>query len=152
MTLPVDILVINGPNLNMLGQRQPEIYGHETLGDMEQSCRALATEHGLTLDWMQSNDEGELVTAIQEARKSARAIAINAAAYTHTSVALHDALANFDGPKVELHLSNIHARESFRHQSMIAAVVNGVICGFGSQSYLLAISGLATLLANQEQN
>ena len=142
----MDIMIINGPNLNMLGQRQPEIYGHETLGDIEAKCRAEAEALGLTIGWFQSNHEGELVTAIQEARETARAIAINAAAYTHTSIALYDALSMFEGPKVELHLSHVHARESFRHHSMISCVVTGVIAGFGSSSYKLAIHALSDIL------
>lgn len=149
MTDSIDILILNGPNLNMLGTRQPEIYGHETLGDIERLCRAQADTLGLSIGWLQTNHEGELVAAIQDARGSARAIAINAAAYTHTSLALHDALASFDGPKVELHLSNVHAREPIRHHSMIAAVVDGVISGFGSGSYKLAIQGLADILNKQ---
>lgn len=142
----MDIMILNGPNLNMLGQRQPEIYGHETLADIEAKCRTEAEALGLTIGWFQSNNEGDLVTAIQEARDTARAIAINAAAYTHTSIALYDALSMFDGPKVELHLSHVHKRESFRHHSMISGVVTGVIAGFGSGSYKLAIHALADIL------
>ena len=142
----MDILILNGPNLNMLGQRQPEIYGHETLDDIEQACRDFAGTLGLTIGWFQSNDEGALVTEIQKARSTAKAIAINAGAYTHTSIALHDALSMFDGPKIELHLSHVHARESFRHHSMISPVVTGVIAGFGSGSYRLAIQALADIL------
>lgn len=150
MTASMDILVLNGPNLNLLGQRQPEIYGHESLSDIEQACRAEANGLGLTIGWFQSNHEGELVTEIQNARSTAKAIAINAAAYTHTSIALHDALSMFEGPKVELHLSHVHARESFRHHSMISPVVTGVIAGFGSGSYKLAIHALADILKKQQ--
>jgi 3-dehydroquinate dehydratase-2 len=140
------VYVLNGPNLNMLGLREPAVYGTATLKDIEVLCREHARGLGLAVDFRQSNIEGELVTWIQEARENACGIAINAGAYTHTSIALHDALKAADLPAVELHLSNVHKREEFRHTSVIAAAVNGVICGFGANSYVLAISALHSLL------
>ena len=135
----MNILFLNGPNLNLLGQRQPEIYGQTTLADIEAKLRELAAEAGVTMDFRQSNHEGELVTWIQQAHGKFAVIVINAAAYTHTSVALRDAISAVAVPTIEIHLSNIHAREEFRHQSMIAAVCRGQIAGFGEQSYYLAL-------------
>ena len=140
------VFVLNGPNLNMLGLREPAIYGAATLKDIEARCRRHATGLGFPVEFRQSNIEGELVSWIQEAREKASAIAINAGAYTHTSIALHDALKAAALPAVELHLSNVHKREDFRHHSFIAAAVDGVICGFGAESYVLAISALHSLL------
>ena len=140
------LYILNGPNLNLLGLREPAIYGSATLKDVEALCRAHATALGLSIDFRQSNIEGELVTWIHEAREKAAGIAINAGAYTHTSIALHDALKAADLPAVELHLSNVHKREAFRHHSFIAAAVNGVICGFGTDSYTLAITALSNLI------
>ena len=142
----LNILAINGPNLNMLGTREPDIYGAETLADMEARCRTICDGDGVALDWMQSNSEAEIVTAIQQAIGRADWIVINAAAYTHTSVALRDALALFPGRKIEVHLSNIHKRESFRHHSMISAVVDGVVLGFGAMSYVMAIRGILEIM------
>jgi 3-dehydroquinate dehydratase-2 len=142
MTDPMNILVINGPNLNMLGTREPEIYGADTLADMEATCRAICEAEGARLDWMQSNSEAEIVTTIHQAVGTADWIVINAGALTHTSVALRDALGLFPGRKIEVHLSNIHKRESFRHHSMISAVVDGVVLGFGRMSYVMAIRGI----------
>ena len=136
------IFVLNGPNLNLLGLREPAIYGAATLKDVEARCRDHAASLGLTIDFRQSNHEGELVSWIHEARDKASAIAINAGAYTHTSVALHDALKAADLPAVEVHLSNVHKREAFRHVTLIAPAVTGVICGFGVDSYMLAITAL----------
>ncbi|MDZ7709756.1 MAG: type II 3-dehydroquinate dehydratase [Roseovarius sp.] len=136
------ILILNGPNLNLLGTRQPEVYGHETLADIEAMCRAHAEAQGLALDFMQSNHEGALVDAIHAARGHHDGIILNAGAYTHTSVALMDALSSVELPAIELHLSNIHAREAFRHRSYIARVALGVICGFGSHGYVLAIDAM----------
>ena len=140
------VYVLNGPNLNMLGLREPAVYGTATLKDIEALCRDHARGLGLEIDFRQSNIEGELVSWIQEAREKASGIAINAGAYTHTSIALHDALKAADLPAVELHLSNVHKREDFRHTSLIAPAVSGVILGFGPQSYLLAISALHSIL------
>ena len=140
------IFLLNGPNLNLLGQREPEIYGRETLADLEARARARAEAHGLTLDFRQTNGEGELVTWIQEARTGAVALIINAAAYTHTSVAVHDALKALPIPVVELHLSNPHRREAFRHRSYVSFAATGVIAGFGAHGYELAIDAAARLI------
>lgn len=137
------VLVLNGPNLNLLGTREPDIYGAQTLGDIESLCHAAGAELGLGIDFRQSNHEGELVTWIQEARTSADAIVINPAAYSHTSVAIHDALKAVGLPVAEVHLSNIHQREPFRHHSYVSAVAFGVICGFGVTGYRLALIALA---------
>ncbi len=142
MSETVNILAINGPNLNMLGTREPEIYGAETLADVEASCRAVCEGENVSLEWMQTNSEAEIVTAIQQAIGKAEWILINAAGLTHCSVPLRDALALFPGRKIEIHLSNIHKRESFRHHSMISAVVDGVVLGFGAMSYVMAIKGV----------
>ncbi|SHK12229.1 3-dehydroquinate dehydratase [Shimia gijangensis] len=136
------LLVLNGPNLNLLGQRQPEIYGTETLMDVEASCLAHAQRLGCDVSCFQSNHEGALVDAIQAAKGTHDGIVLNAGAYTHTSIALRDAIASVEIPVVELHLSNVHAREEFRHRSYIAAVSIGLICGFGSHGYLLAMDAL----------
>lgn len=132
-------LFLNGPNLNLLGTRQPEIYGRETLADIEQRVRIRAQELGVEIDFRQSNHEGELVTWIQQARGTFDVIVLNAAAYTHTSVAIRDAISAAQVPTIEIHLSNIHAREEFRHRSLIAPVCRGQIAGFGIQSYLLGL-------------
>jgi 3-dehydroquinate dehydratase II len=144
--MPKRVLVLNGPNLNLLGTREPETYGSETLKDIETLCRGTAETLGLVLDFRQSNHEGELVTWIQDARKTADAIVINPAAYSHTSVAIHDALRAAALPSVEVHLSNIHQREAFRHHSYVSSVAYGVICGFGSLGYKLALEALAQKL------
>ncbi len=144
MTKPV--LVLNGPNLNLLGQRQPEIYGATTLDDIRSRCERAAAGHGLTIRFVQSNSESDLVSAIQSARDKAAAIVINAAAYTHTSVAILDALLASDLPVVEVHLSNIHRREAFRHHSYISQAATGVICGFGAKGYEMALDAVADLL------
>ncbi|MCI2398423.1 type II 3-dehydroquinate dehydratase [Aliiroseovarius subalbicans] len=136
------MLILNGPNLNLLGQRQPEIYGTTTLADIEDMCRAKAEALGVTLTFLQSNAEGALIDAIHGARGVENGIILNAGAYTHTSVALMDAIASAELPVVELHLSNIHAREAFRHKSFIAPVAVGQICGFGPAGYPLAIDAL----------
>ena len=137
------ILVINGPNLNMLGTRQPEIYGSDTLADIEAACREKAAALQMDIDFFQSNIEGEIVTVIQQARGRFDAVIINPAAYSHTSVAILDALLACDMPIVEVHLSNIHKRDEFRHFSYVSKVATGVICGFGKQGYLLAIEALS---------
>lgn len=144
--MPSTILILNGPNLNMLGTREPEIYGSETLADIEARCRSRAETLGVEVDFRQSNIEGELVGWIQDARTSASGIIINAAAYTHTSLALLDALNACDMPIVEVHLSNIHQRESFRHKSYIARAADGMICGLGSLGYELALEAVAKRL------
>lgn len=140
------IWVLNGPNLNMLGTREPEIYGGETLSDIEALCSDAAEAAGYGLEFRQTNDEGELVDWIQEAHDKAAALALNAGAYTHTSVAVHDALRLLDVPIVEVHLSNIFARETFRHHSYISPAATGVICGFGGYGYVLAIQAIADRL------
>jgi len=147
MTKPVYIL--NGPNLNLLGQRQPEIYGRETLADVAMACSELAEELGLTVRCLQSNHEGQLVDWVQEARAQGAAVVINAGAYTHTSVAILDALNAFDGPVIEVHISNIHKREAFRHHSYISARADGVIVGCGTEGYLLALRRVGSLLGKR---
>ena len=142
------LLVLNGPNLNLLGQREPGIYGAQTLDDVRVDCVEYAKKSGYDVDFRQSNSEGELVGWIHQAQNSAKGIAINAGAYTHTSIALHDAIKGVDVPVVEVHISNIHAREEFRHHSMIARACVGQICGFGTKSYALALRGLMDHLEN----
>lgn len=143
MALP--LFVLNGPNLNALGKREPGIYGGQTLADIEALCKAEGEKLGFAVDFRQSNHEGDLVDWIYEAGDTAAGIAINAGAYTHTSIALHDAIRAIKIPVVELHLSNVHAREEFRHKSMIAPAVKGVICGFGAHSYILALHALSSI-------
>ena len=139
------IAVLNGPNLNMLGIREPDVYGHQTLADIEADCRRLASKRQLEIDWYQSNLEGELITKIQSLVGSVDWIVINAAGLSHTSVALRDALSLFPGGVIEVHLSNIHARESFRHTSLISTIAKGVIAGFGAKSYNMAIDAISYL-------
>ena len=133
------IMVINGPNLNLLGQREPEVYGTETLGQIEESLVQAGREAGVEVTCFQSNIEGELVDALQKADKTVDGVILNAGAYTHTGVALHDAVAGIDVPVVEVHLSNPQAREDFRHRSLLAGVCAGSIAGFGADSYHLAL-------------
>ncbi len=140
------IYILNGPNLNLLGTREPEIYGAETLAMVEEKCAAKAKALGLAIDFRQTNVEGELVNWIHEARLKAQGIIINAGAYTHTSVALHDALKGVALPAIEVHLSNVYKRESFRHHSYISPAAHGVICGFGPHSYELALEGISGVL------
>jgi len=144
------VYVLNGPNLNLLGKRQPHIYGHETLADVEKDCRAVAKELKLELRFHQSNREYEIIDWIHEARETAGGIVINPAAFTHTSVAILDALSACDFPIVEVHISNVHKREAFRHHSYISAVASGVIAGFGTQGYSLAIRRMARLIDERE--
>jgi 3-dehydroquinate dehydratase-2 len=140
------VLLLSGPNLNLLGEREPEIYGTETLADHVKRAEAAAARHGLDLEHRQSNHEGDLVDAVHGARGRADALVVNAGALSHTSWSLHDAAAAFDGPLVELHLSNPAAREPFRHTSVLAPVASGVIAGFGGLGYELAIDAVAALL------
>ena len=140
------ILVVNGPNLNWLGEREPEVYGRETLADIEKACRAKATELGLGLDFRQSNSEAEIVAMIQEARRKASGIVVNAAALTHSSVAILDALQAAGLPVIEVHLSNIFRREDFRHRSFVSRAADGVICGLRGQGYVLALAAMARLV------
>ena len=140
------VYILNGPNLNLLGKRQPAIYGRETLADVEEACRHVATELGLELQFHQSNREYEIIDWIHEARETAAGILINPAAFTHTSVAILDALNSFDGPVIEVHISNIHKREAFRHHSYVSGRADGVIAGFGTQGYALAIRRIAALI------
>jgi 3-dehydroquinate dehydratase II len=140
------ILLLNGPNLNLLGQRQPEVYGRETLADIEAACAAMAGDLGLTLSCHQSNHEGVLVDLIQGARGTAAGIVINPGAYSHTSVAILDALNAYEGAVIEVHISNIHRREAFRHHSFVSARADGVIAGCGTEGYLFAMKRLSTLI------
>lgn len=141
------ILLVNGPNLNLLGSREPEIYGEETLADVEALVTRTAADFGMEVRAVQSNHEGVLLDAIHEAREDCAAIVINPGAFTHTSVALRDAIAGVELPAVEVHISNVHAREEFRHNSYVSAVTAGVIVGCGVQGYELAVRRLASLLA-----
>lgn len=143
------VLVLNGPNLNLLGLREPGVYGTRTLADIENLCRSTAAEHGLRADCRQSNHEGVLIDAVQEARTEHCAIVLNPAGYSHTSVALRDALAAVELPVVEVHLSNIHKREPFRHHSYVSAVADAVICGAGAHGYALALAHAATLVRDK---
>lgn len=140
------LLILNGPNLNLLGTREPDVYGHETLDDLQARCTALAADLGVSVDFRQSNHEGQLVDWVQQARGTADGIVINPAAYTHTSVAILDALTMFAGPVIEVHISNIHKRETFRHHSFVSGRADGVIAGCGTEGYLLAMRRLASLL------
>ena len=140
------ILLLNGPNLNLLGQREPEIYGYETLKDVEQKCIALGKELGIKVHCAQSNSEGGLIDLIHAARKKRQAIIINPGGYTHTSVALRDALSAADMPIYEVHISNVHAREAFRHHSYITPIAVGMICGMGTLGYCLALRAVAAHL------
>jgi 3-dehydroquinate dehydratase-2 len=144
---PAKVLVLNGPNLNLLGTREPGVYGRETLAEIERRAQALGRELGLEVDFFQSNGEGALVDAIQGAAGVYAALVINPAAYTHTSLALRDAIAAVGLPAVEVHLSNIHAREEFRRHSFTAPACRGTIAGFGPEGYLLALRAVAALLS-----
>ena len=150
MSLPRLVYVLNGPNLNLLGKRQPEIYGRETLADVEADCRRVASEHKLDVRFHQSNREYEIIDWIHEAREIAGGIVINPGAFTHTSVAILDALNTFDPPVLEVHISNIHKRESFRHHSYVSLRADGVMAGFGTQGYALAVQRLALLIDTKQ--
>ena len=143
------VFILNGPNLNLLGVREPSIYGRDTLGDIEERCTVRAAALGLEIDLRQTNHEGQLVDWIQEARESADGIILNAGALTHTSVALLDALSAAELPVIEVHLSNIFRRETFRHHSYVSLAANGVICGFGAQGYELALDAIASLIEGE---
>ncbi len=149
MPLPL-IAVLNGPNLNMLGSREPTLYGVATIEDLEALCVETAQALDLAIDFRQTNHEGELITWVQECRDRARGIVINPAGYGHTSIALVDALLASELPVVEVHLTNIHAREDFRRHSMVSRVANGVICGLGIRGYGLALTALAEMLLDEE--
>jgi len=146
MPAPQPVLILNGPNLNMLGVREPTLYGKDTLADIEKRCAAHGKMLGLGVDFRQSNIEGELVTWVQQARGIAAGLIVNAGAYTHTSVALLDALKLIEVPVVEVHLSHIFRREAFRHQSYVSLAAHGMISGFGAHGYVLALDAVAALL------
>jgi 3-dehydroquinate dehydratase-2 len=143
--MPQTVYIINGPNLNLLGTREPEKYGRASLAEVEALCRDTAQQHGLAIEFRQSNHEGDLVDWIQEASAKALGIIINAAAYTHTSIAILDALLAAKIPVIEVHITNIHGREDFRQRSFVARAATGMICGFGIDGYALALIGLATM-------
>jgi 3-dehydroquinate dehydratase-2 len=145
--MPKTVYVLNGPNLNLLGTREPEKYGRATLKDVDKLCRATAKRHGLSVVFRQTNHEGEMVDWIQEARdKKAAGVIINAGAYTHTSVAILDALVTLTAPIIEVHITNIHARERFRQRSFVSKAARAMICGFGIDGYALAVTGLAEMI------
>ena len=144
--MSASVLILNGPNLNLLGTREPEHYGNETLADIEAACGARASALGLGIDFRQANTEGEIVDWIQQARGQAACIILNAGAYTHTSVAILDALLSCDVPVIEVHLSNIHQREEFRHSSYVSKAARGMICGFGGFGYEMAIDAAARII------
>lgn len=145
------ILILNGPNLNMLGTREPSVYGRDTLDDLRRMAEVRAAALGLTIDFRQSNSEGELVTWVQEARTRAAGIIVNAGAYTHTSIALLDALQAAELPVIEVHLSNIFRREAYRHHSYVSLGAEGVICGLGAKGYELALEGMANILMKKSR-
>ncbi len=140
------IIILNGPNLNLLGEREKEKYGNITLKDIENSCQQFAKKNDIDLSLFQSNIEGELVEEIQKARKEHNGLIINAGGYTHTSVAIHDALKILKMPIIELHITNIYNREDFRHKSLISKIATGVICGFGTEGYIMALTAMKTYL------
>ena len=144
----MNILIINGPNLNLLGEREQSQYGSITFEELKKICKEKCKELNLNMDFQQSNIEGEIVTIIQEARNKYDGVIINAAGFTHTSVAIRDAMSIYKKPSIELHISNIYKREDFRHKSMLSGVVTGIICGLGSNGYILAIKAIHNLLNN----
>ena len=143
-----NIIIINGPNINLLGDRDKSIYGSDSYEDLIKNCKFEASKKNINIEFYQSNIEGELVTKIQECRKIYDGMIVNAAAFTHTSVAIRDALTLFKKPCIEMHISNIHKREEFRHKSLISDVVTGIICGLGTNGYILAINAMHELLKN----
>ena len=143
-----NIIIINGPNINLLGDRDKSIYGSETYEDLLNRCKSEASKNNINIDFYQSNIEGEIVTKIQESRTFYDGMIINAAAFTHTSVAIRDALSLFKKPSIELHISNIHKREEFRQKSLISDVVTGIICGLGTSGYILAINSIYEIIQN----
>ena len=143
-----NIIIINGPNLNLLGEREQSQYGSITYDDLKNKCIKYSKDMGVNIEFIQSNIEGEIVTIIQKAKEKFDGLIINAAGFTHTSVAIRDALTIFKKPSIELHISNIYKREEFRHKSMISAVVTGIICGLGSNGYILAINAIHELIKN----
>jgi 3-dehydroquinate dehydratase-2 len=146
----MNIVIINGPNLNLLGEREPKIYGKETLKSIEKKCKEHAKKNKIKIDFFQSNIEGEIVTKIQKSRDKFDGLIINAAAFTHTSVAILDALNLVKIPKIEIHISNIFHREEFRHKSLISSAVNGLICGLGSYGYILAIDAIKKIIKDNK--
>lgn len=148
--MSTSLLILNGPNLNLLGTRQPEVYGTTTLPDIESVCRAHAADMGVDVAFVQSNHEGALIDALHAARGVHAGVILNAGAYTHTSIALMDAISSTELPVIELHLSNVHAREDFRHQSYIAKAAIGVICGFGAAGYPLAMTAMCDYLGSSK--
>ena len=145
------IIILNGPNLNLLGEREKEKYGNVTLENIETNCKDFAKKNDLDLSFFQSNIEGELVEKIQEARKEQQGLIINAGGYTHTSVAIHDALKILKIPIIELHITNIYNREDFRHKSLISGLAVGVLCGFGSNGYIMALEAMKKILENENR-
>ena len=145
------IIILNGPNLNLLGEREKSQYGDSTLKDVEKSCEEFAGENNLKISFFQSNIEGELITQIQNSRNNQDGIIINAGGYTHTSVAIHDALKVLKIPIIELHISNIYNREEFRHKSLISKVAKGIICGFGTEGYIMSLKALKKILQNENR-
>ena len=145
------IIILNGPNLNLLGEREKSQYGDFTLNDVEKTCKEFAKKNNLDLSFFQSNIEGELVEKIQESRNDQEGLVINAGGYTHTSVAIHDALKICNLPIIELHISNIYNREEFRHKSLISKVANGVICGFGADGYIMALNAMKNFFKNENR-
>ena len=143
------IIILNGPNLNLLGEREKNQYGTETLHDIEKNCKVFAEKNKINLSFFQSNIEGELVNQIQDSRNNQDGLIINAGGYTHTSVAIHDALKILKIPIIELHISNVYNREDFRHKSLISKVAKGVICGFGARGYLMSLEAIIKILKNE---
>ena len=145
------VIILNGPNLNLLGEREKEKYGNVTLENIETNCKDFAKKNDLDLSFFQSNIEGELVEKIQEARKEQQGLIINAGGYTHTSVAIHDALKILKIPIIELHITNIYNREEFRHKSLISKIAKGVLCGFGTDGYIMALQAMKNYLKNENR-